>query len=230
MELLIGRLTAATDQDDCGTLSPNSSPSPIPIRRRATSATTSLCGAQRQVGSRRRRARQHEFAVGHIPGAINFREAALLLNVGPDDLVARDGRIALRGDPGRSLGFREAAMRMSVDRISAVASRSDDYGGFRRRSPEAAIADQDLGGVQFAEVAVDTETGIVRVERVVAAQDCGRPMNPLLLESQAQGGVIMGLSYALYEERLLDAATGRWSTPISNTTSSPACARRRRSR
>ena len=127
-----------------------------------------------------------------------LREAALMLNAGADDLVAREGRIAVRGDPSRSLGFREAAMRMSVDRISAVASRSDDYGGFRRRMPDAAIADQDLGGVQFAEVAVDTETGIVRVERVVAAQDCGRPMNPLLLESQVQGGVIMGLSYALY--------------------------------
>jgi xanthine dehydrogenase YagR molybdenum-binding subunit len=142
-----------------------------------------------------------------------LREAALLLNVGADDLVAREGRIAVRGDPNRSLGFREAAMRMSVDRISAVASRSDDYGGFRRRMPEAAIADQDLGGVQFAEVAVDTETGIVRVERVVAAQDCGRPMNPLLLESQVQGGVVMGLSYALYEERILDAASGRMVNP-----------------
>jgi xanthine dehydrogenase YagR molybdenum-binding subunit len=142
-----------------------------------------------------------------------LREAALLLNVGADDLVAREGRIAVRGDPSRSLAFREVARRMSVDRISAVASRSDDYGGFRRRMPDAAIADQDLGGVQFAEVTVDTETGIVRVERVVAAQDCGRPMNPMLLESQVQGGVIMGLSYALYEERILDSASGRMVNP-----------------
>ena len=142
-----------------------------------------------------------------------LREAALLLNVGADDLVAREGRIAVRGDPSRGLALREAAMRMSVDRISATASRSDDYGGFRRRMPDAAIADQDLGGVQFAEVAVDTETGIVRVERVVAAQDCGRPMNPLLIESQVQGGVLMGLSYALYEQRILDAASGRMVNP-----------------
>ncbi len=138
-----------------------------------------------------------------------LREAALILNVGADELVACAGRIAVRGEPSRGLGFREAALRMSVDRISATASRSDDYGGFRRRMPDAAIAQQDLGGVQFAEVAVDTETGIVRVERVVAAQDCGRPMNPLLIESQVQGGVIMGLSYALYEERILDSASGR---------------------
>jgi xanthine dehydrogenase YagR molybdenum-binding subunit len=74
---------------------------------------------------------------------------------------------------------------------------------------EAALAQQDLGGVQFAEVAVDVETGIIRVERVVATQDCGRPLNPLLLESQIHGGVLMGLSYALFEERILDRATGR---------------------
>jgi xanthine dehydrogenase YagR molybdenum-binding subunit len=99
---------------------------------------------------------------------------------------------------------------LRTDRISEVASRSDDYAGFRRRvGKDAAVALQDLGGVQFAEVAVDTETGIIRVERVVAVQDCGRPMNPKLIESQVQGGVLMGLSYALFEERILDRHTGR---------------------
>ena len=79
--------------------------------------------------------------------------------------------------------------------------------------PGAALALQDLGGVQFAEVAVDTETGVVRVERIVAVQDCGRPMNPRQIESQVQGGVLMGLSYALYEDRILDAQTGRMLNP-----------------
>ena len=104
---------------------------------------------------------------------------------------------------------------LRTDRISAVASRSDDYGGFRRRMGDAALAQQDFGGVQFAEVAVDTETGIVRVERVVAVQDCGRPINPRQIESQVQGGVLMGLSYALFEERILDQHTGRMVNPES---------------
>jgi xanthine dehydrogenase YagR molybdenum-binding subunit len=78
---------------------------------------------------------------------------------------------------------------------------------------DAALAQQDLGGVQFAEVAVDTETGIIRIERVVAVQDCGRPMNPRQIESQIQGGVLMGLSYALFENRILDQATGRMVNP-----------------
>jgi xanthine dehydrogenase YagR molybdenum-binding subunit len=139
-----------------------------------------------------------------------LREAAPALNVAAADLIARDGRIVVRDDAKRGMSFREAAARLRTERVSEVASRSDDYGGFRRKiGTDAAVAQQDIGGVQFAEVAVDTETGIVRVERVVAAQDCGRPMNPKLIESQVQGGVLMGLSYALFEERVIDHRSGR---------------------
>ena len=49
---------------------------------------------------------------------------------------------------------------------------------------------------------------MVKVERIVAAHDCGRPINPKLAESQILGGVIQGVSYALYEERHLDPASG----------------------
>src|ERR1035438_1149359 len=78
---------------------------------------------------------------------------------------------------------------------------------------DAALAQTDLGGVQFAEVSVDHETGLVAVERVVAVHDCGRPMNPLQIESQVQGGVLMGISYALFENRILDQNTGRMVNP-----------------
>jgi len=142
-----------------------------------------------------------------------LREAALALNAAPEDLAARGGRILVRAEPSRSMSFGEATALLRTDRLAEIASRSDDYGGFRRRMGDAALAQQDLGGVQFAEVAVDTETGIVRVERVVAVQDCGRPMNPLLIESQVQGGVLMGLSYALFEDRILDQHTGRMVNP-----------------
>lgn len=130
------------------------------------------------------------------------------LGVAAEDLSLRGGRIVSQTDPARSMSLREAAATMRTDQISAIASRSDDYGGFRRLMPDAALAQTDLGGVQFAEVAVDTETGIVRVERVVAVQDCGRPMNPRQIESQVQGGVLMGVSYALFEDRILDRHTG----------------------
>jgi xanthine dehydrogenase YagR molybdenum-binding subunit len=130
----------------------------------------------------------------------------------PENLVARSGRIATTNN-SRSISFREAAAQLPTDQISAVASRSDDYGGFGRRMGDAAMAQSALGGVQFAEVTIDTETGIVRVERVVAVHDCGRPMNPLQIESQVQGGILQGLSYALFEERILDRHTGHMLNP-----------------
>ena len=133
--------------------------------------------------------------------------ASALLDVPADKLVARSGRIAT-ADNVRSVSFREAAARLPAEAVSATASRSEDYGGFARRFGDMAQAQGMLGGVQFAAVAVDVETGIVRVERIVAVQDCGRPMNPRQIESQVQGGVLMGVSYALYEERVMDRPTG----------------------
>ena len=115
-----------------------------------------------------------------------FAGAALALNASPSDLIARDGRIETRTEPKRGMRFAETAALMKGDMLSATETRSEDYGGFRRTMGEAAQAQQDIGGVQFAEVAVDTETGIVRVEMVVAVQDCGRPINPLLLEARSR--------------------------------------------
>ncbi|MCE2942783.1 MAG: xanthine dehydrogenase family protein molybdopterin-binding subunit [Gemmatimonadota bacterium] len=63
-------------------------------------------------------------------------------------------------------------------------------------------------GVQFAEVEVDTGTGVVRVTELVAVHDAGRIVNPLLARSQLEGGILQGLGYALFEERVLDPATG----------------------
>jgi xanthine dehydrogenase YagR molybdenum-binding subunit len=64
-------------------------------------------------------------------------------------------------------------------------------------------------GVQVAEVAVDVETGEVRVERVLAVHDVGRVINPLGARSQVEGGVVQGIGHTLSEERLVDPATGK---------------------
>lgn len=141
-----------------------------------------------------------------------FRHVAPVLRVTPDQLVARGGRVALRTDASHGLSFRDAAATLRTDQLSAVATRSDDYTGFGMHTGDHASAGE-IGGVQFAEVAVDTETGVIRVERVVAVHDCGRPMNPKLLESQIHGGVLMGVSYALLERRLIDPFTGHVVNP-----------------
>lgn len=129
------------------------------------------------------------------------RQLAPALEAHPDDLVLRDGRVSAQN--GKSLSFRQAAARMRTDEIAARAKRVPDY----------AKAHVTLGGVQFAQVAVDTETGVIKVEKVTAVHDCGRPINPLALQSQINGGIIQGLSYALYEHRLMDRNTGLMVNP-----------------
>jgi xanthine dehydrogenase YagR molybdenum-binding subunit len=64
-------------------------------------------------------------------------------------------------------------------------------------------------GVQVVEVTVDVETGEVRVERVAAAHDVGRIINPLGARSQVEGGIIQGVGHTLSEQRLHDPETGR---------------------
>ena len=64
-------------------------------------------------------------------------------------------------------------------------------------------------GVQVAEVAVDVETGEVRVERVAAVHDVGRIVNPLGAASQVEGGIIQGIGHTLSEHRLFDDESGR---------------------
>ena len=72
-------------------------------------------------------------------------------------------------------------------------------------------------GVQFAEVDVDTETGLVTVKKVVAVHDCGLIIDTLTLESQINGGVIMGMGYALYEGRVMDDLSGVLLNPNFET-------------
>jgi xanthine dehydrogenase YagR molybdenum-binding subunit len=64
-------------------------------------------------------------------------------------------------------------------------------------------------GIHVVEVAVDVETGEVRVERVAAAHDVGRIVNPLGAQSQVEGGIIQGIGHTLSEQRLMDLETGR---------------------
>ncbi|HVT87978.1 MAG TPA: xanthine dehydrogenase family protein molybdopterin-binding subunit [Tepidisphaeraceae bacterium] len=132
-----------------------------------------------------------------------LKQVAPVFGVQPSDLAMNDGKIFVQADPTKSLTLRQAATKMQGEHISAQASRGNtDY-----------ATGPGMGGVQFAQVAVDTETGQIKVERIVAAQDCGRPMNPLTLRNQINGGVIQGLSYALLEDRILDRQTGYMVNP-----------------
>jgi xanthine dehydrogenase YagR molybdenum-binding subunit len=79
-------------------------------------------------------------------------------------------------------------------------------------------------GVQVAEVAVDVETGEIRVLRIAALHDVGRIINPLGAASQVEGGIIQGIGHTLSEERLLDPETGNILTTTLDSYRMPTIA------
>ena len=134
-----------------------------------------------------------------------FKQVAPQLETDAIKLDVADGYIFSTEDDSKKIAFKEALRKMRTGQILTSASRSDDYGGFLQ-TPW--LSHGQLGSVQFAEVTVDTETGFVKVDRVVAAHSCGRPLNITQIENQINGGVIQGISYALYENRVMDNWTG----------------------
>ncbi|HEU4990278.1 MAG TPA: xanthine dehydrogenase family protein molybdopterin-binding subunit [Gemmatimonadaceae bacterium] len=126
-----------------------------------------------------------------------FEAAAAMLDAGVTELAARDSVIAVHAT-GRSMTFAEVCGKLGDVMIMGQGSRGPNPDG-------TAVS---AFGAQFAEVEVDTETGRVRVVRIVAAHDSGRIINPTLAESQLEGAVLQGMGYALFEERVMDAALG----------------------
>ena len=130
-----------------------------------------------------------------------FERIAPLLGTQPEDLRAVDGTIYAASDRTKSLSWKGAAGHLGMETIAGNGAWHDD------------LSEPGAAGTQFAEVEVDTETGEVKVIRIVAVQDCGLVMNRLTCESQINGGVIMGLSYALLENRIMDPQTGYMINP-----------------
>ena len=82
----------------------------------------------------------------------------------------------------------------------------------REEDGHALIFEKHIFATHIAEVEVDIDTGIVRVTKYVAVTDCGRTVNPLLLEGQQEGGVGQGIGYALMEQMLEDSENAKLVT------------------
>ena len=123
--------------------------------------------------------------------------AAEMLDAQPGALETRDSVVRVRGSD-RAMDFAAVTERLGEVMIIGQGSRGPNPDG-------TAIA---AFGAQFVEVEVDVETGRVRVLRVVSVHDSGRVINPILAESQLEGGILQGLGYALFEERVLDERLG----------------------
>ena len=120
-----------------------------------------------------------------------------ILQVNKADLYIENAVIKSKTDPKFSQTLPAIAARFS----HVVVGK-----GFR--GPNPSDYRMSAFGAQFAEVEVNTRTGAVKILKLAAAHDCGRPLNPFLLESQIHGGLAFGRGYAMSEERIIDRNTG----------------------
>jgi len=125
------------------------------------------------------------------------------LDAKPEELEAWDGSIRVKGSPARKISWKDACSKLGVTPITT-----------RGKNPGPGnLTNSGVGGAQMADVSVDIETGVIKMNKMVAVQDCGLVINTKLAESQCYGSLIMGVSYALYEEKVMDQATGRMLNP-----------------
>lgn len=130
--------------------------------------------------------------------------AAQLLHVPASELDAHDRVISSKSDASKSIAFDKVVRALHYREGGVVVIGTGWY------DPPTKIVDKDTYkgnisaaygfGAQAVEVQVDTETGKIRVVKIVAAHDVGRAINPMYVEGQIEGGLQMGLGYALTEE------------------------------
>ena len=128
-----------------------------------------------------------------------FQKIATAVKAAPADLSLKDSQLWVSGEPVMS--WKDACRKLGTATISETGSYQDG------------LSSVGVCGCQFAEVAVDLETGMVKVKKIVAVQDSGLIIDKLTWESQVYGGVIGGLNYGLFEERLVDPTTGTMLNP-----------------
>ncbi|MBO0797743.1 MAG: xanthine dehydrogenase family protein molybdopterin-binding subunit [Blastocatellia bacterium] len=130
-------------------------------------------------------------------------KVAPAMNTTPDKLEAVGGKIQVIGDPSKSMPWKQACAKLGTQPITA-----------RGKQPgKETLAVGGVGGAQMADVSVDLETGIVKMNKFVAVQDCGLIIDLKTAESQVNGAMIMGICYSLYEHKIMDDQTGRMLNP-----------------
>ena len=136
-----------------------------------------------------------------------FEKVAPALGTTADQLEAVDSRIQIKGNPNKAMSWKQAAQKMGPSPIEEMGENVP------AQAAREGLNTLGAAGVQMAEVEVDTETGIVKMRKMVAVQDCGLVVNPKTAESQVFGACIMSICSALYEERVIDQVTGRVLNP-----------------
>ena len=125
--------------------------------------------------------------------------AAAIWEVPQEQLIYSEGKILNSDDKSKQITISEIIKKMHQKTLITEGAREENPKGYTTNT----------FGAQFAEVEVDTDTGKVRVLKIVAAHDIGRVLNKKTLENQFHGGIMQGLGYALMEDRIIDRNTGK---------------------
>ncbi|MFQ5690106.1 MAG: molybdopterin cofactor-binding domain-containing protein [Gemmatimonadota bacterium] len=123
------------------------------------------------------------------------------LEVSEDDLVLEGGRAAVRGAPDHSIGLGELAVAANPLRGAVEPGTEPGLEATAYFGPERGAT---ASGVHVMIVEVDPETAMVKTRRYVVVHDCGRVINPLIVEGQIHGGVALGIGNAFYEQLFWD--------------------------
>jgi carbon-monoxide dehydrogenase large subunit len=132
-----------------------------------------------------------------------LRVAATLLEARPDDIELVDGRAHVRGTPNRSVTLSEVAA--AANPLRGTMPKEWEGPGLEASRYFAPPRGTFAAGCHALIVEVDRETGAVRVDKYVVVHDCGKIINPMILEGQIQGGVAQGIGGAFYERLAYDS-------------------------
>ncbi|MBI4875503.1 MAG: xanthine dehydrogenase family protein molybdopterin-binding subunit [Acidobacteria bacterium] len=132
-----------------------------------------------------------------------FELAAPALGAPADQLEAAEGKIWVTGNPAKSITWAAACRKLGKNTITEMGANDP------KLAPKEGLNTQGVGGVQIADVEVDTETGVVKLKKLTVVQDCGLIVNPKTAETQVYGACIMAICGALFEERIMCDVTGR---------------------
>jgi carbon-monoxide dehydrogenase large subunit len=128
------------------------------------------------------------------------RAAGAMLEAAPDDIEIEDGRVFVKGSPGSAVDLARV-VQASIPTFAKPGVASPDFeASAYHHVPTVTYA----SAVHVAQVEVDPATGSVKLLRYVVAHDCGRVINPIIVDGQVHGGVAQGIGGALFEEMVYD--------------------------
>jgi carbon-monoxide dehydrogenase large subunit len=130
--------------------------------------------------------------------------AGEVLEISPEDLEINDGLISAKGTPTKSLPLAQIAMQATLAPNSLPAGTDPLLEAHEVFKGEGITGSGWSGGTHACTVEVDLDTGRVKILRYVVVEDCGRVINPAIVEGQVRGGVAQGIGEVLYEHAAYD--------------------------